>query len=102
MDRAHGTGRDQLVQTVLPPALEVMTAWSLAEDEGDTGGFTDAMERVLGDAARAEDPNAALAHVLFGMTSLSGILLDQLATLYGVPRGEVLHAVHQRYLAEPT
>ena len=100
MDRAHGTGRDQLVQAVLPPALEVMTAWSLAEDEGDTGGFTEAMERVLADAARSGDANAALARVLFGMTSLSGILLDQLADLYGVSRPEVLQAVHRRYLTE--
>jgi hypothetical protein len=27
---------DELMHTVLPPALEVLTAWSIAETEADT------------------------------------------------------------------
>ena len=36
---------DQLLQAVLPPALEVLTAWSIAEIEADPSIFHQAMDR---------------------------------------------------------
>jgi hypothetical protein len=85
----------------LPPALEVLTAWSIAEAEADPAVFRQAMDRAIGDAAGAQDPLRGLAQLIFGLSSLSGILLDELADATGRPRGEVLHAVHLRYL-DPT
>jgi hypothetical protein len=56
------------------------------------------MDRTIGDAVSAAEPLRGLAEVIFGMSSLSGILLDELAGVTGRSRGEVLHAVHLRYL----
>lgn len=89
---------DELMHTVLPPALEVLTAWSIAATEADPSVFRQAMDRTLSDAAGAQDPLRGLAEVMFGLSSLSGILLDELAEATGRSRGEVLHAVHLRYL----
>jgi hypothetical protein len=89
---------DELMHTVLPPALEVLTAWSIAETEADPTVFRHAMNRAIGDAAAAQDPLRGLAEMMFGLSSLSGILLDELADVTGRSRGEVLHAVHLRYL----
>jgi hypothetical protein len=92
---------DQLLHTVLPPALEVLTAWSIAESEADPSIFHQAMDRTIGDAAQTRDPLRGLAEMIFGLSSLSGILLDELAGVTGRSRGEVLHAVHRRYLRDP-
>jgi len=89
---------DELLHTVLPPALEVLTAWSIAETEADPTVFRHAMNRAFGDAAGAQDPWRGLADMMFGLSSLSGILLDELADVTGRSRGEVLQAVHLRYL----
>ncbi|MGH3789054.1 MAG: hypothetical protein ACRDRG_21440 [Pseudonocardiaceae bacterium] len=94
-------GPGHVLQTVLPPALEVLTAWSIAETEANPAVFRQAMNRTIGDAAGAEDPLRGLAEVIFGLSSLSGILLDELAEATGRSRGEVLHAVHLRYLDPP-
>lgn len=92
-------GPDQLLQTVLPPALEVLTAWSIADIEADPSIFRQAMNRVFGDAADTPDPRRGLAQMMFGLSSLSGILLDELAQVTGQSRGEVLRGVHRRYLS---
>jgi hypothetical protein len=92
---------DELMHTVLPPALEVLTAWSIAETEADPTIFHHAMNRAFGDAAGAQDPWRGFADLMFGLSSLSGILLDELAQATGRSRGEILRAVHLRYL-EPT
>lgn len=92
---------DELLRTVLPPALEVLTAWSIAETEADPTVFHHAMNRAFGDAAGAQDPWRGFADLMFGLSSLSGILLDELAQATGRSHGEVLHAVHLRYL-DPT
>jgi hypothetical protein len=92
---------DELMRTVLPPALELLTAWSIAETEADPVVFRHAMNRAFGDATGAQDPWRGLADMMFGLSSLSGILLDELAQATGRSRGEVLHAVHLRYL-DPT
>jgi hypothetical protein len=89
---------DQLMQTVLPPALEVLTAWSIAESEDDPAVFREAMDRTIDDAARSDEPLQGLAQMMFGLSSLSGILLDELASSSGRSRGEVLQGVHHRYL----
>lgn len=94
-------GPGHVLHTVLPPALEVLTAWSIAETEASPAVFRQAMNRTIGDAAGAEDPLRGLAEVIFGLSSLSGILLDELAEATGRSRGEVLHAVHLRYLDPP-
>jgi hypothetical protein len=94
-------GPDELLHTVLPPALEVLTAWSIAETEADPTVFRHAMNRAFGDAAGSRDPWRGFADMMFGLSSLSGILLDDLAEATGRPRGELLHAVHLRYL-DPT
>lgn len=90
-----------MLPAVLLPALEVLTAWSIAETEADPAVFRQAMHRAIGDAADSQDPLRGLAEMIFGMSSLSGILLDELAEISGRSRGEVLHAVHLRYL-KPT
>jgi hypothetical protein len=64
---------------VLPPALEVLTAWSIAETEANPAVFRQAMARALSDAAATPDPLQGLAQMMFGLSSLSGILLDELA-----------------------
>ncbi|MGH3870413.1 MAG: hypothetical protein ACRDSR_02695 [Pseudonocardiaceae bacterium] len=86
------------MHAVLPPALEVLTAWSIAETEADPAIFHQAMDRAIADIAGAQDPLRELAHMMFGLSSLSGILLDELAEATGRPRGEVLRAVYLRYL----
>jgi hypothetical protein len=89
---------DELMHAVLPAALEVLSAWSIAETEADPAVFHQAMDRTIGDAVSGVEPLRGLAQVIFGMSSLSGILLDELAGVTGRSRGEVLHAVHVRYL----
>jgi hypothetical protein len=89
---------DELLHMVLPPALEVLTAWSIAEAEADPAVFRHAMDRAIGDVACAQDPLRGLTGMMFGLSSLSGILLDELAQVTGRSHGEVLHAVHLRYL----
>lgn len=89
---------DQMMHAVLPPALEIMTAWSIAETDADPAVFHQAMNRTIGDAARSEEPVRGLAQMMFGLSSLSGILLDDLAESTCRSRGEVLQAVRRRYL----
>ncbi|HET9256463.1 MAG TPA: hypothetical protein VFO16_14860 [Pseudonocardiaceae bacterium] len=86
------------MHAVLPPALEVLTAWSIAETEADPSVFRQAMDRVIADAALTRDPLRGLAEAIFGLSALSGILLDELAQATGWSRGEVLHGIHLRYL----
>jgi len=95
----HIDGPDQLLHTVLPPALEVLTAWSIAETEADPSIFRHAMDRAFDDAAHMQDPLRGMAQMMFGVSALAGILLDELAQATGQSRGEVLHGVHLRYLA---
>lgn len=91
-------GPDELVQVVLPPALELLAAWSIAETEADPSVFRHAMDRTISDAATSQHPLGWLAEMMFGLSALSGILLDELAEVTGRSRPEVLHAVHLRYL----
>ncbi|HJT03259.1 MAG TPA: hypothetical protein VJ757_06475 [Pseudonocardiaceae bacterium] len=76
----------------------MFTAWSIAADEADPAVFRAAMDRTITDAAGVRDSLRGRAEVIFGLSSLSGILLDELAQASGRSRGEVLHAVHRRCL----
>ena len=89
---------DELMRAVLPPALEMLTAWSIAETDGDPSVFHHAMDRTIGDAARSDEPLRGLAQMMFGLSSLSGILLDELARVSDRSHSDVIQAVHHRYL----
>jgi uncharacterized iron-regulated membrane protein len=75
---------------VLPPALEVLTAWSIAETEADPAAFRQAMDRAIGDAVGSTDPLRGLAHMgtQFGvidriiMTTGVLLLLTSIATSF--------------------
>jgi hypothetical protein len=97
------TGLRDLLRGVLPGAIEVMTAWDLAEgtaeEPGDASEFFAAMDRVLADVDAAQQPRLAMAKVLFAQVALSGILLDEVSRSRGVPRRGVLQAVHREHVA---
>lgn len=61
---AIGDEHEALLRAVLPPAMEVMTAWSAAE-EGDPALFRQALRRVLSEALDAPDPSQAVAEMVF-------------------------------------
>ena len=94
---AADDGPADVRRRVLPPALETLTAWTMACEE-DPRFFHDAMQRVLADALGSQDPQRAMAELLFGMTSLSGILLEELAASSGRTPSELLVQVHADYL----
>jgi hypothetical protein len=56
------------------------------------------MNRTISEATATSDSLRGVSEVVFGLSALAGILLDELAQATGRPRGEVLHAVHLRYL----
>jgi hypothetical protein len=91
-----GNERDQMLAGLLPPALELMTAFTQSDD--DPGFFWQAVQRVLGEALADANPGRAMAEVTFGLSALSGILLDQLADATGRDRTEILADVHRIYL----
>jgi hypothetical protein len=81
---------------VLPPALELMTAYTSSGT--DPRFFWDAMRRVVGDSLTGADPARAVAELLFGLSAVSGILLDQLAEAGDRSPGELLQDLHRDYL----
>ncbi|GAA1772539.1 hypothetical protein [Luedemannella helvata] len=89
--------REEFLATVLPPALELATAY--AASEGDPALFVTTMRRVVDESMQATDPSTATAQLLFGMSALCGILLDDLADHEGTDRAAVLAQVHRLYLA---
>jgi len=84
---------------VLPPALELMTAWTEAGE--DPRFFWEAMRRVVGESLTGADPGRAVAELLFGLSALGGILLDQLADAGDRTQIELLQQLHRAYLTEP-
>jgi hypothetical protein len=87
--------REELIAAVLPPAMELATAYTAADD--DPALFWDTMRRAVHDAG-ADDPAAGTAQLLFGLSALSGILLDRIADLTGQDKSHVLAEIHQLYL----
>ncbi len=90
-------GRDQLMCEVLPPAIEVMTAFGQSGD--DPGFYWQAVQRVLADAHDGPPRADPVARLTFGLTALAGILLDDLSANSGRAPGQILADLHRRYLA---
>jgi hypothetical protein len=90
-------GRDEMLAGVLPPALEVMTAFTQAGE--DPGFFWHAVERVLGDPLDGSDAGETLARLTFGLSALSGILLEEVARATGRDQVQILADIHRGYLA---
>jgi hypothetical protein len=88
--------RDKMVAGVLPPALELMTAFT--DSEEDPGFYWAAVQRVIGEALSGADPAKAMMEVLFGLSALSGILLDQLSEATGTTERDLLSEVYRSYL----
>ncbi len=88
----------QVTAAVLPAALELTTAYACAGDEPDL--YWQTMRRVVGESLSGADPAQAMAELLFGLSALSSILLDDLARLTGRGPAEVLAELHRTYLSE--
>ena len=58
-------------------AVELVTAWAHSGD--DPGSYWAAVQRAMADVTATEAPPDALAELIFGLSSLGGILLGQLA-----------------------
>jgi len=56
------------------------------------------MRRVVGESLDGADPGRAIAQLLFGLSALNSILLDDLATATSRARATILTEVHRRYL----
>jgi hypothetical protein len=88
--------RAEFLAVMLPPALELATAYT--QSEHDPALFIDTMRRVVGESLHTDDPSTATAQLLFGLSALCGILLDDLAENTATDRAAVLADVHRRYL----
>jgi hypothetical protein len=90
-------GRDEMLAGALPPALEVMTAFTQSGE--DPGFFWHAVQRVLGEPLDGGDPAETFARLTFGLSALSGILLEEIAEATGRDQAQVLADIHRGYLA---
>ena len=90
-------GREEMLAGVLPPALEVMTAFTQSRE--DPSFFWQAVQRVMDEPLGGGDPADALAGLTFGLSALSGILLEQVAEATGRDQVQVLADIHRSYLA---
>jgi hypothetical protein len=81
----------------LPPALEVMTAFT--ESGQDPDFCWHAVERVLGDPQDGGSPAEVLARLTFGISALSGILLSEISASTGRDQAQVLADIYRGYLA---
>jgi len=86
-----------MLSEVLPPALEVMTAFTQSAD--DPGFYWQAVQRVLADARNGPPGADAVAQLTFGLTALAGILLDDLSASNGKEPVQILAELHRRYLS---
>jgi hypothetical protein len=89
----------EALAAVLPGALELMTAYT--SSGSDPRFFWEAMRRVVGDSLTGADPARAVAELLFGLSAVGGILLDQLAEAGERSPDEVLQDLHRQYLTGP-
>jgi len=87
-------GPDEALALVLPAALELTTAAA-----GDPGLYWQTMRRVVGESLDGADPGRAVAQLLFGLSALNSILLDDLAATTGRDRAAILADLHRRYLS---
>ncbi len=91
-------GPDDLIAGVLPPALEVMTAFTQSRD--DPSFFWQAVERVMGEPLDGGNPAEAMAGLTLGLSALSGILLEEVAKATGRDQLQVLADIYRSYLAD--
>jgi hypothetical protein len=82
----------------MPPALELLTAWSIGEN-GEAEFFDEALDRAVADALRTDDPTRHTTEILFGLSSVAGLLLDELAIATGRTHSQVLNALHNEHVA---
>ncbi len=90
-------GRDEILAGVLPPALEVMTAFTQSGD--DPAFFWHAVQRVINEPLDGGEPTEALAKLTFGLSALSAVLLQEVAEATGRDQTQVLTDIHRSYLA---
>ncbi len=93
---AH-TGCTDVHSRTLPPALELLTAWSIGEN-GEAEFFDEALDRAVGDALRTDDPSRRTAEILFGLSTVAGLLLEELASATGRNHSQVLNALHNQHV----
>ena len=74
-----------------------MTAFTQSCD--DPGFFWQAIQRVLGEPREGGDPGETLAGLTFGLSALSGILLEEVDAATGRDQAQVLADIHRSYLA---
>jgi hypothetical protein len=80
----------------LLPAVELVSAWTHAADDAEF--YWRAVERVMADITSPTAKPEALAELVFGLSSLGGILLDQLAATRGSDAVAVLAAIHTAHI----
>ena len=95
--RSVSSGREEMLQGVLPPAIEVMTAFTQSSE--DPGFFWQTIQRVLSDRQDSCDAGDTFARLTFGLSALSGILLEEVAEATGRDQAQVLADIHRGYLA---
>ena len=89
--------RDEMLGGLLPPALEVMTAFT--QSPGDPAFFWQAVQRVISEPLDGGEPAEVLARLTFGLSALSGILLEEVAEATGRDQHQILADIHRSYLA---
>ncbi|BCJ63957.1 hypothetical protein [Polymorphospora rubra] len=87
---------DELVAALLPPALELTTAY--VTSDADPSLYWEALHRVVGESLTGAEPGRAVAELLVGLSALAGLLLDQLAEAGDRDRTQVLAELHRTYL----
>lgn len=86
---------EQFAPPSLPLAVEIISAWTQAGD--DPAFFWHAVQRVLADALDDVEPSQRLAEIVFGLSSLGGILAQQLADAGDTSAEVVLQRVAAAY-----
>ena len=89
--------RQEIFAGVLPPALEVMTAFTQSRE--DPAFFWQAIQRVIAEPLDGGEPAEVLARLTFGLSALSGILLEEVAEATGRDQTQILADIHRSYLA---
>jgi hypothetical protein len=86
----------------LPVAIEVMTAYTDSADDPEF--FWRSVQRVMADGAGRDNPAAAMAELVLGLSTLCGITLDHLAERSGPDTGprDVLAAIRRAYVSDAT
>ncbi|MEV0734258.1 hypothetical protein [Polymorphospora sp. NPDC050346] len=88
---------DEVIATLLPPALELTTAYVTSGD--DPALYWETLHRVVGESLTGAEPGRAVAELLVGLSALAGLLLDQLAEAGDRDRARILTELHRTYLA---